>query len=152
MKRISGVLVLVAALAVGPALAETPTDAFATCLVDNLTGKERKDLAKWIFFAMAVHPEIKAYSNVRPADTRQSDEFMGKLVTRLLTVNCPGQFRTANAADPMALQKSFELVGQVAMQELITNPDVERALTTYAQYADETRINNALSGKPEPAQ
>ena len=41
--------------------ASTPIEATKTCLSDNTSGKDRKLLAKWIFLAMAAHPEFKGF-------------------------------------------------------------------------------------------
>ena len=130
-----------------PALADTPAHALGSCLVDSLNGKERKNLAKWIYFSIAAHPEIKSYSKASQKDVKESDVYVGKLVTRLLTVNCPDQLRKANSSDPLAVRKAFELVGQVAMQEIMANQDVMTALTNYAHYADKEKINKILGGK-----
>jgi len=127
-----------------PVLAESPTDRFAVCMADNLNGKERKNLAKWIFFSIAAHPEIKPYSRASRQNVEESDQYVGKLITRLLTADCPGELKSASASDPLALQKAFEMVGQVAMQELMTNQEVMKTLTNYAQYADQEKINKLL--------
>ena len=118
------------------------TQALGTCLVDSLDGKERKQLAKWIYFAIAAHPEMASFSNVTADDRQATDEYVGDLVTRLLVDDCPDAFKAAQGSDPLALQKSFEFVGQVAMQELITNQDVVVAISSYANYADQERINS----------
>ncbi|GAA0821404.1 hypothetical protein GCM10009111_28340 [Colwellia asteriadis] len=147
MKRTTTVIMLIASLCFVPlasANAQNSVNNLGTCMIDSLNGKERKQLAQWIFFAMAAHPEIKTYSNVSTKDLADSDEKIGGLITRLLTVNCPEQLKLANAADPLALQKSFELVGQVAMQELMTNAQVMSALTGYTQHTDIEKINQAL--------
>ena len=130
-----------------PALASSPTEAFANCMVDNLNGKERKNLAKWIFFAIAAHPEIKSYSNVISKDIKESDKYVGKLITRLLVANCPNELKKANKSNPLAAQQGFELVGRVAMQELMTNQAVTKAITNYIQYADQEKLNKVLSEK-----
>ena len=127
------------------AIAVTPTDQLATCLVDALNGKERKNLAKWIYFAIGSHPEIKVFMNATAADIQKSDEYVGNLVTKILTVDCPNELNKANKADPLAIKKAFQLVGQVAMQELMTNQDTSKALTNYAAYADQEKINAILS-------
>jgi len=148
MKNTFKISALIAALVLAnPAFAQSPTDALATCLVDNLTGKERKSLAKWIFFAIGAHPEIKAYSNVSPKDVRASDEYVGALVTRLMTVDCATRLKTAYAADPGSLQKAFEMVGRVAIQELTTSEEVQKAISSHAQYADKDKINKLLTQK-----
>ena len=147
MRNISRILVLVIGMAMGGAVfaADSPTSALSSCLVENLSGKERKSLAKWIFFAMGAHPEIRSYSNASPKDIKDSDEYVGKLITRLLTVDCPDKLKTAYSSDPLAVRKAFELVGQVAMQELMTNQDVLNSITNYAQFADKAKINKLLS-------
>ena len=148
MKNIVKVLALsIGLIVVTPAVAESPTNMFAGCMVDALSGKERKGLAKWIFFSIAAHPEIKSYSSASQKDIKESDEYVGKLITRLLTANCPDELKRAHKSDPLAVQKAFELVGQVAMQELMTNQDVMKTLTNYAQYADKEKINKILSEK-----
>lgn len=122
----------------------TPTEDLGTCLIDALNGKERKQLAKWIFFAMASHPEISSFSNATSQDIESTDKSVGQLVTRLLTEDCPSEMRLANDSNPLALQKAFELVGQVAMQEIMTSPQVNEAIVGYAKYADMDKIGSIL--------
>ena len=127
--------------------AQSATAVFANCLVDNLNGKERKDLAKWIFFAMAAHPEIHQYLKASSKTVEASDKYVGKLITRLLTKNCPTELRRAHQADPRAIRAGFQLVGQVAMQELMTNQNVMKAITNYGKYTDEAKIDAILKDK-----
>ena len=138
-------LMIVASHFTNVAHAATATDKFATCLVESLNGKERKGLATWIFMSIAAHPEISPFGNVTQADRQRSDEFVGALITRLLVDDCPTQLNAANAANHMAIEKAFELVGQVAMQELMTNQDVMVALTNYARFADMEKIRDQLN-------
>ncbi len=129
------------------AAAPSTTDIFANCMIDTLNGKERKNLAKWVFFAVAAHPEIKTYANATPQDIEESDKYVGALITRLLTENCPKELQAASKDDPLALQKGFQLVGQVAMQELMADQSVMKAISNYAHYADQDKINAVLSNK-----
>jgi len=147
MKKLTQVALLTVGLISSmPVLAaSSPTNAFSTCMVDSLTGKERKDLAKWIFLSMTAHPDIKPFSSATPAEIKSSDQSIGKLITRLLTVDCPTQLIAANKANPRAVQNAFKLVGQVAMQELMTNEATMKALTNYAKYTDQAKINKLLS-------
>ncbi|MCK5852616.1 hypothetical protein KAH27_06255 [bacterium] len=125
-----------------PAIAYSQS--LGTCLVDSLNGKERKQLAKWIYFAIAAHPEMKSFSNISGNDRITTDRYVGKLVTRLLVEDCSSSLVTAQKADPLALQKAFELVGQVAMQELMNNQEVTTAISSYANYADLNKISTLL--------
>jgi hypothetical protein len=146
-KHVKALMFLMAILIGSPAFSQAPTDAFSTCLGDSLTGKERKNLAKWIFFAIGAHPELKSYSNVSSNDIKAIDEYTGRLITRLLTVDCPGQLKAAYSRDPASVQIAFEMVGRVAMQELMTSQEVQKAVTNYAKFADTEKIQKALSSK-----
>lgn len=114
-------------------------------MVDTLNGKERKSLAKWIFLAMASHPEINQYSTATVKEIDNSDQYVGKLITRILTVDCPAELASSHKSDPLAINKAFELVGRVAMQELMSNRVTMQALTNYAKYTDQEKINAILS-------
>jgi hypothetical protein len=146
MKNLVKVTILSIGLLSGTSVvASTPTEQLGTCLIDTLNGKERKNLAKWIYFSIGSHPEIKSFMNATTDDIQKSDEYVGKLITKILTVDCPKELSAANKSDPMAIQKAFELVGQVAMQELMANQDTMKALTNYVTYTDQEKINLILS-------
>lgn len=148
MKSIIKVIVLtIGVFITTPVFSGSPAGELGGCLVESLNGKERKELAKWIFFAMAAHPEMKSYSNVSDKDTKETDEFVGKLITRLLAENCPRDLQKAYSADPLAIQKAFELVGKVAMRELMTDQNVTKSISSYARYVDEDKINKVLLEK-----
>ncbi len=145
MKKLAYCIVLVLSLVVSShAFSDEATDKLGSCMVDALSGKERKQLAKWIFFAIASHPEIKSYSKATAEDIDETDEIIGKLITRLLTRDCPEELQAAYRSNPLALQRSFELVGQVAMQELMNEQSVMASITGYAKYTDLEKINLLL--------
>jgi hypothetical protein len=148
MNKIVYCIVIAFCLVASPVYSDEVTDKLGGCMVDALNGKERKQLAKWIFFAIAAHPEIKSYSNATPQNIAETDEVVGKLITRLLTNDCPEELKAANRTNPMALQQSFELVGQVAMQELLNDQSVIKAITNYVQYTDLEKINMLLIDRP----
>jgi len=125
--------------------AANPTQVFGSCLVENLNGKEKKLLAKWIFFAIAAHPEIQSFSKITATDVTENDKYIGGLVTRLLADDCPVEMKAAYLINPQAIEQAFELVGQVAMQELMTNQAVTSSISSYINYTDQEKINNILS-------
>ena len=148
MKNIVTIIMLSLGLTIGtPVFASSPGNEFASCLADALNGKERRNLAKWIFFAMAAHPEIKTYSSASQIDTKETDKYVGELITRLLIVDCPNELKKASKSNPLAMQQGFELVGRVAMQELMTNQNVTKAITNYIKYVDTDKLNKILSEK-----
>ena len=148
MKKYYFCIVIILSLGIAqPAISSTPTNILGTCLIDALNGKERKKLAKWIFLAMAAHPDISVFSNASKKEVDSTDQYLGNLITRLLVEDCPSELKLANDSDPLAMQNAFELVGQVAMQEIMTNQSVMRAITGYAKYADTEKISSILAGE-----
>lgn len=148
MKKLLSCLLL-AALVTFPTLAraDRSVDELGKCLVSHLDAKERKNLAKWIYFVMSAHPELKKYSAATPKDVQVSQEYMGKLLTRMITEDCPAQYKRAFARNPNAAEKAFELVGQVAMEELMSNPEVTKSVANYVQYVDLVKVGQLLLSK-----
>lgn len=115
-------------------------DRLARCLADNTTGKERKDLARWIFVSMAAHPEIAPLSTVTPAQVEDSSRVMGRMVTVLLVDRCPAQASAALQVGTAALEQAFSALGELAMGELISEPGVEARLGAFERYLDGKRL------------
>lgn len=131
-----------------PAAAGPYTNALGACLADNTSGKERKELAKWIFIAMGAHPDIQDVSSTTPALRDATDREVGAIVTRLLTSSCVDQARTAiHNEGTIALKGAFGSLGQLAMQELMTNHEVEASLSGWEKYFDHQKFESAMSAK-----
>lgn len=121
--------------------ADQTTNELGVCLTDSLTGKERKILAKWVVFAMSAHPEISPYVNASDQTKEEINRFVGNLLTRLLAEDCPQQTKAAlDKNGAMAVQSAFELVGKVAMQELMTNPKVAASMSGFEKYLEKDRL------------
>lgn len=128
------------------AFANPPGD-LGTCMTDSLSGKERKKLARWIFLAMATHPELSGFANATPDDRAKSDKYVGELFTRLLATDCRAEFAAASQQNAAVLEAAFQSVGEAAMMELMSNEDVNRAVLNYAQYVDQKEVNSVLLGQ-----
>jgi hypothetical protein len=123
-------------------------DTLAACLGDSTTGKDRKDLARWIFIAMASHPENKDLSNVTQAARDGADEAAARLFTALLAERCKAQAREAVQAEGQAgMVAAFQTLGALAMQELMTNPDVAAAVSGFERRIDRAKMEAALGGQ-----
>ncbi len=139
---------LVVALLTGAAsgaIAQAAPDALGRCLADNTTGKDRKELARWIFAAMTGHPEMKSMSAATAADVEASTRQAAAIFTKLLADTCSKEIRAAvDAGGASALESGFQMLGQLAMQELMTNPQVAGTLGSIEKYVDRARIDAAL--------
>src|SRR6266700_2824343 len=79
-----------------PAHGQSQSSSLETCLADHTSGKDRKELARWVFFAISVHPELKQYVNASgPAAAEESSRTMAALVTRLMTDSCLNETKEA---------------------------------------------------------
>jgi hypothetical protein len=138
-------LVLLMATAACPSTAQTATESLGRCLTDSTTGKERKDLARWLFTAMAAHPEIRAMSKVTETDADQVTRSAAATFTKLLAETCAKETKAAVAeGGPAALQAGFGVLGQMAMQELMSNPQVAAAMGGLDKHMDRAKIEAAL--------
>ncbi|KGD64710.1 hypothetical protein Y5S_02076 [Alcanivorax nanhaiticus] len=146
MKKFLVVVVSCAAfLLAGVAQAGPQAQRLGVCLTESLNGKERKQLAKWVFLSISAHSTIKPYSSASPADIDDSNRYVGGLITRLLTDDCPSQARAAfeeNGA--RAFEDAFRVVGEVAMMELMNEPAVGESMGAFEKYLDQEKFNQAF--------
>lgn len=142
-------LLLAALLTLSPAaFASSTVESASTCLTDSTSGRDRKDLVKWIYLAMSKHPEIRGSSASAAKDDEESNRRVGQLFTRLVADDCPAQIKamvSEHGADSLSL--AFEVLGRVAMQELMAHPDVTSAFSGLEKYTDQDRIQPVLQVK-----
>lgn len=143
MKYKQGIFIAMASVALflTPAVnAANATQKLGNCLIDQLNGKERKTLARWVFFSMGAHPEISEFLSVSSVERNKTDKYVGELITRLLVKDCPTETVKAVKENPRAVEQSFQLVGEVAMQELMNNEQTMKAISNYVQYTDQKAL------------
>lgn len=145
MKTITTLLICTPLLFGQAAVAGPVTDELSTCLADNTSGKDRKDLARWIFLAMSSHPEIRNLSAATAATRDDADKKMAALVTRLLAVNCEKQTKAVAMNEGNAgMFIAFKSLGEVAMRELMGNPEVMSSVGSYAKHVDQQRMESVF--------
>lgn len=139
---------LVACCMLGPVPAThagPATDALAVCITDNTTGRDRKDLVRWVFAVLANHPEIKSYSALTEADRDKLDREAATLFERLLTENCTRQAKAAIQADgPGSLRVAFQNLGQIASQELMRDSSVQTGFQRFTKLLNNQKLEAAL--------
>lgn len=131
-----------------PALAQSQGDVLGKCLGDSTTGKDRKDLARWVFVSMAAHPEIRDLANISPEISDKSSREMGALVTRLLTESCVKEAQAvARGEGSQAMRTAFEALGRLAMLELTSNAEVAASVAGFEHYVDKAKLTAVFEGK-----
>ncbi len=122
------------------------TDALSTCLTDSTTGKDRKELARWVYAGMSAHPEIRNLSKVTGEARDGFDRGMADILTRLLTESCNSEAaRALEDEGATSFEIAFGSVGKLAMQELMSNPEVEAAFGGYEKYVDPAKFEAAFA-------
>lgn len=123
-------------------------DRLSTCLADATSGKERKELAQWVFINMSTHPEMQGMSKITAAEREAADRRMADLSTRLLMDNCKTQAKlVVDTEGVAALSPAFELLGRLAIQELLSNAAVRASFTNYVKYLDKARFDSTFGAK-----
>jgi hypothetical protein len=150
LKRTTGAVLLGVLASTGLALAQTTeqTSVLGNCLAENTTGRERKELAKWIFFAMAAHPEIKGRISIAGNDAEDSSKSVALIIMRLLTESCLKETRAAvHGNSARSLEVAFEVLGRLAMMELMADEATMKAIGRWAEFMDSKRLAAALGEK-----
>jgi hypothetical protein len=134
-------------LCCGPVAAQTNTQQLSQCLAETTSGKDRKDLARWVFFAMASHPEIKQFTSPSAAGAEaETNKTMADLFTRLLADSCMRQAQAAfKEGGAKAIEIAFQTLGQLAMQELMTNPDVNASMARFEKSLDQSKLSKVFA-------
>ncbi len=143
-------IVVVAALAAAaPALAGPYTDDLSKCLVESTTVDDRADLVKWMFAAASLHPAVRSFTSVSEEQLDAANKRMADLTTRLLTESCRDQTRKALRYEgPVTIQLSFQVLGQVAGQEMFSSPEVAQALSGLQKHFDPAKLQSLLDDDP----
>lgn len=128
--------------------APAATSSLSACLADMTSGKDRKALARWVFVAMSAHPEISDLRKVSDETRLQADQDMAAVMTRLLATDCPKQAAAVmRDVGPQGIGEAFRTLGELAMQEIMTNKDVAASMQGFTRHLDRERLEAAFRAK-----
>lgn len=145
MRVLSSLFLGLALLTSQAALANPGSNQLGECLKSSTNGKDRTDLARWIFISMSAHPEMSKLTTITPAIRTDADKGMAQLVTRLLLQNCAEQTRAVMQAEGgQGMLSAFRSLGEVAMMELMSNPEVSATISGYTQFLDKEKFDALL--------
>lgn len=124
------------------------TDDLSKCIVESTTTEDRTELVKWMFTAMSLHPAVKQVASVSTEQIDEANKQIAALVVKLLTKTCNKQARAAIKYEgQIAIQSSFEILGQVAAKELFANKDVAAGLVGLGKNIDKKKLDDSLGIK-----
>jgi len=141
----AGICVLMVMFASGPSYAGPFADEMAKCLVRATTQEDKTALVQWIFAFMTLHPDVKQYSAVTPAQRDKLNRQVSDLMVALLTDRCVNESREALKNEGMVtIQTSFSVLGQSAVQTLFSNPEVASGLEQFGKMVDGEKLKKLI--------
>jgi hypothetical protein len=116
-------------------------DTMGKCLVSAASDKDKTDLVRWMFSNAALHPEVAQIASITSQQRDSIDKTAGALMERLLTVDCKKESGEALKYEgAIAMQLSFQILGQVASAGLMTHPAVGQGFARVAQFLDQSKL------------
>ncbi len=120
-------------------------DELSRCLVQLASSDDKLTLVKWMFSSMALHPAVAELAPVSAAARDAANQEMAALLTTLLEVRCLNQARAAIQREgAAALPGSFAMLGQVALGELSSDPNVTAGLGALTQFLQSEELERKL--------
>jgi hypothetical protein len=116
-------------------------DDLSKCLVESTTKDDRVSLIRWIFAAISKHPAVSSLTRVTDSDIDKANAATGALFMKLLTQTCADATKKALKYEGAAsIQLSFQILGQVAMGDMMSDPSVGGAIAGLEKFVDEEKI------------
>lgn len=149
MKIAAATLALVLSLAAAtPATAGLYSDDLARCLVSATSSDDKLSLIRWVVVQITKHPNVSDLSRITPTQEKSADMEVARLFERLITDNCRDQSKAAFRYEGQdAFKASFEVLGTVAMQELVSHKDVDSGFSGFTQYLNEAAFKGIFPEK-----
>jgi hypothetical protein len=95
------------------------------CIENSVTKQEKADLARWFVASLARHPAMSGITSVSAEKKDELDKAVGRMNNRILAVACAKELKDVVRMEGVAGAKTnFVYLGQLAMQEVMTNPEV----------------------------
>ncbi|MFZ5748895.1 MAG: hypothetical protein ACOY45_14720 [Pseudomonadota bacterium] len=118
-----------AMIAAVPAAAQQASDPLTRCLVSKTSPDDRKAMIRWVFGAMSASPAITDLTTTTQSQRDALAKQAGALYTRLLTQDCRAEtLAILRSRGVDGLKASFGVLGEVAMNDLMTAPAVATEL------------------------
>ena len=142
---------LVFALCSGPVRAGVYGDDLGKCLVESSSAQDKQQLMRWIFFAIALNPDIASYATITPEQRAGANKDMAHLFEKLVGETCAKQAKAALQYEgTSAFGDSFELLGRVAGQQMFASPEVAAGTAKFTEELDIPALQAKLGLQPRP--
>ena len=121
------------------------TDEMAKCLAKTTTEADKVLFIQWTYAAISSHPAVESLSNISPEIREDLNQRAANMVTDLITVRCKTEtMQAVKFEGDSALRASFEVLGRVAMQGLMSDPNVARYMAGLPRYFDPEKFRTTF--------
>ena len=112
------------------------------CIARSTTGADRILTARWFAASLGSAPQVSDVVTVDAEIRDQTNREMAALFTRLFTEDCAEMAAPLmKAGDMGGIQAAGGRLGQIAMQELMSDPQVLAVMMGYVAYVDQSAFN-----------
>jgi hypothetical protein len=142
-------LMVVTAMISPPARAGVYGDDLAKCLLSKTSDEEKIALAQWIFSIISVHPSVASIATVSDEGRTQASKKTALVFQQLLTDSCKDETTKAVKYEGTdAIKGSFKVLGEIAMNTLLTDPKVSAESQKFVEFMDEKKLNTVFGSTP----
>jgi len=135
-----------------PASAGLFTDTLTRCLVTKATPEDKQDFVIWVFASIGSHPAVKGYVRMTEADNVRISREAAQVMQRLIVQDCRKETQEAIKYEGSeAMKAAFEVLGGVAMTDLISDPEVAKSMEGFASHLDEKALQAMMAEASVPA-
>jgi hypothetical protein len=136
-----------------PAEGATEEAALSQCVALKTTGADRLLTARWLLAMMTKSPQIGEFSTVDADRTKELNRDFANLFTRIITKDCAAEMRPVAAVSVVdAFGQVGKDLGEIAMNELMSDKAVDKAMGEYAAFLSEDDFKPFLDSLPKKSQ
>lgn len=147
MKKIRLLVCVLSLMLVGSGVsfADPSSDKLMECVQKKYTQKDRKVIVQWIFAVLSASPDVKPLTKVDAKQEQIFSKNMANFMMDLFFERCPTEFVKTMETDPDAIGLVGRWLGEKAMAELISDPNVSKSMANFGNYLDPKKFD-ALHG------
>ena len=151
MQYIKGIMLAGLLLGSHGVVAGEYSDKLSKCLTASITPTDKTALVRWIFGAVASHPDVADMASLTPKKWDEISKGGAAVFQKLIADKCAGESREAIINEGMAgYSSAFEILGSTAVGGLMSDPAVEKAIADLQKHLSEDKLMRALlTGTPQ---
>jgi hypothetical protein len=129
-----------------PAQESAYARALGECMTNKSTGDDRATFAQWFAVVINSSSKVRGVATVAPGKKDELDRKVAALFTRLMTIDCRDEAKPLwRARSQAGFRTAGEVLGRLAIQEVMSGEDADRMFGGYLSYiveADFARLDD----------